>query len=254
MKVSAKFTERCTQGAGGTLANTDMRPRSSLLDLKPDILVPGREGDRILCSPCVVVAPVRSPPPEPATWSPMAPRSGSWAEAQEVQRTQAMSRARENQPYSLAAPSGLLPPPSHPTSALCSGLQVWSALGRLILQSRVSKGHTGPSLAKGAGLPGTASCGEMQWGQAAELLGLLHGAPQTRGLAEHQSLPSRFWKSRCQRGWSFQRLEGRGRPRRLSQLLGAASKPQCSLACRPVSPISVVMRRSSLSMCPPLFL
>lgn len=95
----------------------------------------------------------------------------------------------------------LLPP--HPTSALCSGLQVWSALGRLILQSRVSKGHTGPSPAKGAGLPGTASCGEMRWGQAAELLGLLHGAPQTRGLAEHQSLPSRFWKSRCQQGWSF---------------------------------------------------
>lgn len=55
-------------GAGGTLAETDTRPLSSLLDLKTEILSPGSEAlqvDRILrVFHLVVGAPVLAPPPE----------------------------------------------------------------------------------------------------------------------------------------------------------------------------------------------
>lgn len=186
MEVSTKFAERQTQREEG-LWSADSRPLSSLQDLKTDILTPGcgvdSTGELRQLQPQA-----SSPPPESATSSPTAPRSGTCAEAHDVWRAQALSKARENQPGSLEAPRGL---PSAPTTlptphkVLCTGLKIWSALIGSFFRAGCPQDTRVPlwptALASPEQLPSGRGRRDEE-GQGAELLGLHTGRPQTPGL------------------------------------------------------------------------
>jgi hypothetical protein len=185
---------RRTQGQEGTLAETDLNPLSSLLDLKTEVLsweVGPACGKAGVCRwPSLSSVDAYVGGSQTDTFSPSSrinsltsniPRTGPWLRLSDVQRSAGCVSPYPHQPASES--QSILPSPDlgaggsisgsneprlphphphpHPHhQALCSELQVLFSLNRFILQSNLQRRHTGPSLA----IP---SCWEMRQGQGA---------------------------------------------------------------------------------------
>lgn len=120
---------------------------------------------------------------------------------------------------------------------------------RLILQSRASTGHTGPSLANSAGLRRTAARWERSEGQGAELLGLHTGRPQTPGLNTIPISSLTLLEIKVSAELVLSEARGRVPPRPLSKRGRAACEPwrHSDLCCY------ATFFLLCLSGCPPLF-
>ena len=163
-------------GAGGTLARTDTRPLSPLLDLKTETLSPGSEADRILR---VLVAAAPNPPPESTTSSPSTSGTGTCAEAV-TSRGHGLCLRPERTPRRLP------PAPSPPHK--CPVLRAASLVCPGWAHSPEHSAHrTDGSPLGDAG--GAASCREVWEGHRALLPGLPNRAPQPG--ARHDRTPGK---------------------------------------------------------------